>query len=232
VFILLLSGTGIALNHASDLNLEQRFIGANWLLRWYGIDAPPPSASFAAAGRTLTLIGERLYFEDREFAEHIDGLVGAIAVGGHIVIATPTQVLMATYDGALIEQIDTRAILPAEIIELGRLDTDIAFRSAAGLYRSDADALRFTACSEQPAQDIEWSKAVAVAPEQRATLEALYRGRGLSVQRLLLDVHSGRAIARLGPWLMDVVGLALIAVSLFGLLLWWRRKHDANRASR
>jgi uncharacterized iron-regulated membrane protein len=63
-------------------------------------------------------------------------------------------------------------------------------------------------------------------------LEALYRGRGLSVQRLLLDVHSGRAIARLGPWLMDVVGLALIAVSLFGLLLWWRRKHDANRASR
>jgi len=232
VFILLLSCTGIALNHSSDLQLEQRFIGANWLLHWYGIDAPPPSASFAAAGHTLTLIGERLYFDDRELAENIDGLVGAVAVGEHIAVATPTRVLMTTYDGRLIEQIDARAMLPGEVIELGRLGADIIYRSEAGLYRSDEDALRIAPRAEPSAKAIEWSHAVTATSEQLAGLERLYRGRGLSVQRLLLDVHSGRAFARLGPWLMDVVGVTLVAISLFGLLLWWRRKHDSQRPSR
>jgi hypothetical protein len=61
--------------------------------------------------------------------------------------------------------------------------------------------------------------------ERLESLGLLYRGRGLSLERLLLDLHSGRVFPRTSPWLLDMVGIGLVALSLFGLLLWWRRRH-------
>ena len=50
-------------------------------------------------------------------------------------------------------------------------------------------------------------------------LEAAWRGRGLTVERLLLDLHSGRILGEAGPLLMDLVAVFLIVLSLSGLIL-------------
>ena len=38
LFVLLLATTGLALNHTDGLRLDERYVGAGWLLRWYGIE--------------------------------------------------------------------------------------------------------------------------------------------------------------------------------------------------
>lgn len=229
VFVILLSITGLALNHSSGLDLAQRYIGAEWLLRWYGIEAPPVTASFTTGDHALTLIGERLYFDDHELIEGVTGLVGAVATRTQIAIATSDDILLVTPRGELVERVETAGLLPGELNGFGRIGTDLAYRSGEALYRSDPDVLTIAPAPAGAA--VNWSQPSVIDPERLKTLQRLYRGRGLTLERLLLDVHSGRAFSRLGPWVMDVVAVALIALSLFGMMLWLGRR-QARRARR
>jgi uncharacterized iron-regulated membrane protein len=51
------------------------------------------------------------------------------------------------------------------------------------------------------------------------------------LERLLLDLHSGKILARVGPVLMDAVGVTLIVLSLLGLSMWFRRNGDSSHRS-
>lgn len=223
-FVLLLSGTGIALNHSSGWSLDRRYVQAGWLLRWYGIDAPEPSSSFAVDGHSVALLGERLYFDETELAEGVARLVGAAAAPTHIAVATPSRVLLVDRAGRLVEQLPTAGLLPGEITAFGGSATGFAFRSGGRIYLSDYDVLDVGPLPPaRSGEAIRWSQPRALATERLDRLRRLYRGRGLSVERLLLDLHSGRILSRAGPWIVDAVGAALIALSLLGLLLWLRR---------
>jgi len=231
VFVILLSITGLALNHSSGLALGQRYVSAEWLLGWYGIQAPPVTASFTADGHALTLIGERLYFDDRELIEGVTGLVGVVATQRQIAVATPSDVLLLTPRGELVERVGTTGLLPGEFTAFGGADMSLVYRSAGTLFRSDFDVLAIAPWPAGVGAAIDWSEPSGVDPERLGALQQLYRGRGLTLERLLLDLHSGRAFARSGPWLMDIVAVALIALSLLGMLLWLRRR-QVRRARR
>ena len=65
-------------------------------------------------------------------------------------------------------------------------------------------------------------------------LRAQYRGRGLTVERVLADVHSGRIFARAGTLIMDAVAVFMIVLSLSGFVLWIqhsRREAELERRS-
>ncbi|HSN52770.1 MAG TPA: PepSY-associated TM helix domain-containing protein, partial [Woeseiaceae bacterium] len=51
----------------------------------------------------------------------------------------------------------------------------------------------------------------------------LYRGRGVTVERVLDDLHSGRIFARAGTLVMDAVAVFMIVLSLSGFVLWLQR---------
>ena len=65
-------------------------------------------------------------------------------------------------------------------------------------------------------------------PERLDSLHAAYRGTGVSVARLLADLHSGRLFTNAGPIVMDAVGVILIALSVFGIMLWVRGAPRGN----
>jgi uncharacterized iron-regulated membrane protein len=67
-----------------------------------------------------------------------------------------------------------------------------------------------------------------VPDELLQSLQAKYRGRGLSVERVLADVHSGRIVNITGPYLMDAVGLLLIALSVTGIVMWARPRKKSQ----
>jgi hypothetical protein len=226
LFVLLLSATGIALNHSSALELDARYVQAEWLLRWFGIAAPAPTASFLADGHWIALLGTRLYFDDIELADGITELVGVVATPEHMVIATASRVLLVSRAGTLVEQLDTAGLLPAPIVALGHAQRGLVFDTHAGRFYSDEDLLEIVA---GPGGGADWSAPRALSPEHLERLSALYRGRGLSLERLLLDLHSGRVLARTGTWLMDLVGAALIVLSLLGVLLWLQRRRVPRR---
>ena len=222
-FVLLLSVTGIALNHSSDLNLDRHYVRSSWLLAWYGVEVPEPQASFAVDTHRLSLIGDRLYNDDHELADRVSALVGAVSTASFIAVATPTNVLLVTPDGSLVERVDTQIFLPEEITAIGVAGAVLVLRSGDTLYETDEKLLTFLPCSESDVGEILWPAPSAIPEEQLAILQQLYRGQGLSLERLIVDLHSGRIFAQIGPLLLDAVGIIFIALSVLGLLMWLGR---------
>ncbi|HEY5623170.1 MAG TPA: PepSY domain-containing protein [Gammaproteobacteria bacterium] len=221
VFVVLLSTTGIALNHTEDLNLDSRFIGSAWLLDWYGIEAPEPGASFRLPGGRITEMGARLYLNGRDVGEAGDTLVGAVATPSYIVAATGSELVLLLANGDLVERIDTTLLLPAAISAIGMLDESLVLESGDGLYGADENLLSFEPATKAAA--VPWSAASPLSSAELAELQRLYRGRGVSLERLLLDLHSGKIFAAAGPILLDIVGVSLILLSFLGAAMWFRR---------
>ena len=223
VFVLLLSTTGIALNHTSAWHLDDTYVGWPWLLDAYGIDAPRPSASFAAGEHRATLLGGRLYVDGRELARDIETLAGIAATGESLAVATGTEVFLFAESGDLVERMDLSTALPAPIAAMGLVNGEVAVQSGSALFRFDRNLLNLQSAAAVPEDTVRWSAPSAVPPEKSARLQDLYRGRGITVERVLADLHSGRIFTRFGPLLMDLVAVLLIGLSITGLMMWLRR---------
>ncbi len=50
----------------------------------------------------------------------------------------------------------------------------------------------------------------------------LYRGNGLPLERIILDLHSGRMFGTFGEYVMDIVALLFIFLALSGGWMWCR----------
>ena len=70
LFAILVAVTGVLLNHTEDFDFDSTHVQADWILDWYGIEAPQDLLSFPIAGRHVTLMGEHLYLDRREIDHH------------------------------------------------------------------------------------------------------------------------------------------------------------------
>lgn len=69
-----------------------------------------------------------------------------------------------------------------------------------------------------------WDRPAAVPAALHADMVRQYRGRGLSVERLLVDLHAGRIFGAFGTWLVDLTAIACLGLAVSGLWLWSRRR--------
>ena len=217
VFVLFLSLTGIALNHSGGLELDRRYVSWSWLLDADGLEVPDPAASFADGGHRATLLGERLFLDGRDIGQRASALSGIAVLGPLVVIGGEWTVYLLTEDGEFVEAIDLRATLDGPIERVGRVGDRAVVQSAGNVYRSDADIAMFEAWEAVPATY--WSMATSPDEAEIAELATAWRGRGVTVERLLLDLHSGRILGKSGRLLLDAVAVALIVLSLSGLIL-------------
>ena len=224
VFVLLLAATGIALNHTAAWRLDETWVDWAWLLQAYGIDAPRPSVSFAAEGTRATLLDGRLYVDGREIARGIETLAGLAATGPGVAIAAGNEVFLLTKAGDLVERMDLASASPGPITRVGLADGQVVLRTGAGLLRFDDDLLNLEPAPYLQQDDVQWSARSAVPPDESARLQTLYRGRGITVERLLTDLHSGRIFPRIGALLMDLAAALLIGLAITGLMMWRRRR--------
>lgn len=217
VFVLYLSISGIALNHSGDLELDRRYVGWSWLLDAYGLQVPTPTASFADGGHRATLLGERLFLDGRDVGQRASALTGIAALGPLVLIGGEQTVYLLTADGAFVEAIDLGSQVAGPIERLGRAGDRAILQSAGGLYRSDEDVAVFESWDDVSVEH--WSSATPPDAAEMEALDAAWRGRGLTVERVLLDLHSGRILSNTGPLLMDLVALLLIVLSVSGLIM-------------
>lgn len=221
---LVLSGTGIALNHTESLALDQRHVAASWLLDWYGIEVPADALSYEAGGHRVTLLGDRLYFDATPLEGSFDRLSGAGAAGGGLAVVAGGNVLLLNDEGALIERMGRTAGVPAGIerVAVGP-DGRLFVEAAHGLYVADPQFLGWQH-EAPPAAGLDWA---APSPLPETLLQRLrtdLRGQILPLERVLLDVHSGRILGRHGPLVMDLAAVLLILLALSGGWMWLRRR--------
>ena len=144
-FIVFLAVSGILLNHGDALRLDSRYVSWPWLLDAYGLDVPAPAASYAAGDQRATLLGERLFLDDREADVRVARLTGMVAVGPLLVIGDERRVHVFLNSGELVETIDLGADLPGNTDRLGLADDRVVIDSGGALLRADADVAFFEA---------------------------------------------------------------------------------------
>lgn len=229
VFVLWLSVSGIAMNHASAWGLDRRFIDAPWLLAWYGIEAPKPAAAYAVDGRWAVLLGERLYLDSRPIADGVDELTGAVATSSYLVIGAAHELLVLTRSGELVERIESGGLIGDRIDAIGVREGRLVCRSGTRYYAADENVVTLLPSEVGPQQDVRWSRPGEPPAESLAEARRAYRGQVLTVERFLADLHSGRLLARPGSSIVDVAALMLIVLSITGLIMWSRRVDAAKR---
>jgi hypothetical protein len=221
VFILVLSLTGLGLNHTEQWRLDTRYLDAGWLLAWYGFDAPEPAASFAVGEARVTLVGNRLYLGVEEALRGVDELVAAISRDGHYVAATPESLLYLSAGGELLDRLELGTSLPRPIESIAADETGLLVRSAGRTYALDERTLDVEARGDAR---VVWPEASPVPAHIGRGIAEAYRGPGVSIERLLLDLHNGNLFARAGGWLLDAAGILLVVLSVTGLVLWMKQR--------
>lgn len=229
VFVVFLALSGIVINHGDDLGLDRRYVSWSWLLDAYGLEVPAATASFAVGERRVTLLGERLFLDGAEVGEALPSLSGAVAVGPLLAMGGGSRVLVLLETGELVEAIDLASLLGGDIDRVGLSGDRVVLDAAGALYRSDADIVLFEAWRAGDTGTVEWSDATPPDAGELAALEAAWRGRGITVERVLLDLHSGRLFGLLGRLFLDLIAVIMIILSISGLTLARLRARSNNR---
>lgn len=211
VFFLLLTISGIALNHSGALHLDGRKLHVAWLARWYGLKTDPPSAIYRTDDHVLAWGNGMWLLDGAIIAENSPPPVGMIELSDAIYIASPETILALAPDHRLIEKIPAAALPAVPIGAIGLENGWLKLRTRAGIFES-ADSISWKSA---PSGKTTWSTAQPVPPSLLGNLaEKLVPG--VPVLQLISDIHSGRILGKRGSLLVDALGLLLVALGLSG----------------
>ena len=227
LFVILLSGTGLVLNHTEDLALDSRHVQSVLLLDWYGIKAPESMPGYRVGSSTISEVGTQIYWGTTPVSRLSPPLVGAVVAHDMIIIGAGGQLVLFTPDGELIERLDEASGTPAGIQSLGiNAGGNLVVGTARGILQADSSILKWRESTDVP---ISWSVPVQPAPELHTALQQAYRGTGLTLERVLLDIHTGRILGSRGIYLVDAAALLFLVLAVSGVWLWARHQSSARK---
>ncbi len=223
--IVVLAVSGVALNHTSELGLDRTHITGFWLPDWPGAQSDAQMHGYSVGQYQVTILEDRVFLDGGMIAQTIDGSVGAVKIPNAIAVAGRTEILLLAENGDLIERITA---LPTPLAGIGVTpDGRVAIALAPDLvFTSDISLLEW-----QQVRDprIVWAATSIIPANIREQILLAHRGAGVSLERIVLDVHSGRIFGRYGPWLMDGAAIFLLMLAMTGILGWLcgrNRKED------
>ncbi len=230
VLVIILAITGIMLNHTEKLNLDNTFINNSLLLNWYGIIPKDEPVSFRIESDTQSHVistwNKQLFFDDTTITNIEQTMHGAIGVEQFIVVALDNEIILLSYDGEFIERVST-SISFSNIQRLGmKYKRPVIETSEPLYYMADEHILDWDVIINE---DIEWTEQYELNDDEREQLLVAYRGNGLKLERVILDLHSGRIFGSYGVYLMDAAAIALLWLSLSGLWVWNSRRRNMHR---
>ncbi len=220
LFFLLLAVTGFVLNHASDLGLDAKYVHAAWLARWYGLNPEPPRQAFRSGHYELVAANGRWLFDGRMSGEKFPQPVGLVELPDVVVVASDAALYVYGKHGELIDRLERGALPGAPVHAIGSRAQKLVLRTASGTFASP-DAVSW---QPAPPQKVAWSTPVGLSAAEREAYEAAL-APGISVQQLLLDLHSGRIAGRYGPLAVDSLAVLLAVLSLSGAWLFLKARH-------
>jgi len=230
LLFLILSVTGIMLNHSPSLSLDKTHVNNAWLLNWYGIEAPELIRSFPSNQHYVSQIGENIFFDKRPLALQNQDLTGTIFLDGMVFVSTQERLLALTASGETIENQALPKILLNKVIRIGSAGKHLVIEAQGATLHIDSNMDRW---QDKPSpEDIRWAR--PVSPPTKLVAALKNRQSPLSLERVVLDLHSGRLFGSDGVYVMDAAAIILLLLSLSGSFLWLQHhhRHRKNRGNR
>jgi len=225
LFVIFMVLSGIVINHANDLGLDRKHVSQPLMLDWYGLGAPDELLSFEVGGNRLSFAGSQLYLDENPVAA-VSGGVGAVASGKLLIAAGSDELLLLDQGGNLVERQPWASVDNAPIGSIG-LDADngVLVKSGGRTWSADAQLLSWQLSEKANAK---WAEPTPANADLQQAIARSYRGQGPSLERVLLDLHSGRFFGAYGVIVYDLLALGLGFLALSGLVLWWRSRRNGK----
>ena len=225
VVLIFLAISGFALNHSPGLKLNQINLSSNWLLAWYGFEVP------AAEGFE---VGGKWFYQDGNKSLLIDGdSVGPCAAPLSAVAQTTDSVFTLCADGLnllsnngqFIEQFGAVDGLPINTQAVTVFDNRVYLTTASSIMEFNPDSLELTAADINPKTLMNGRQTAALLPKPlQQKLREQSAGPSISLETVILDLHSGRFFGQFGVLFIDLIGLLVCILSITGLMAWIKRR--------
>jgi hypothetical protein len=224
-FAVLLSITGILLNHTEEFGLSRKTVSVSWLMRMYGIKAPEIRQAYSLDSvnkkRWVVEYGKTIILENQKLDCKVP-ITGVAQTNELLIVSNLTQLCLFTLKGELIDLLVTSK--GSQIKRLGMAkDGKISLDTSTGLFGLNSDFTGFVS-QQQASADIEWIQASQAPVSVTSALKRQYKGEGLPLERIILDLHSGRIAGLAGVYFMDFIALLLIFLGISGFIMWAKRR--------
>lgn len=230
IFIIFLVLSGLAINHSNFLGLDKTPVSQGVLLDWYGLEKPDKVLSYRVSDQWLSFAGSQVFLDEKPVSTLSNG-VGAIPAGDILVVAGGEELLLLDSTGQLIERQVWEAAQADPIISIGSLpDGTVSLKTRHQAWLSDRDFIQWTKVDGTTIKP-DWAHAEALPANLMQAITRSYRGHGLNLERVLLDLHSGRFFGGIGVLVYDLVALVLGFLAVSGLTLWFKSRRNGKRQS-
>lgn len=213
-FLVYLIATGLPLQFSNELSLGSRHVDQDWILDWYGIEAPTRVLHSGDIASVANIV-----FRNRQPIGQLAGFRGAISFDGLSLIAGESEILL--HDPQTNTMLD-RFEQAEGILRIGTLDGVPVVQTASGIIQSDPELANWQRVEADPAR-VTWTSVAEASGANADHLRVLVRKQLLPVERLFQDLHSGRFFGTIGIVLIDISSVFLLFLAFTGLLMWWRR---------
>ena len=220
LFVMLLAITGVLLNHTPEFELDKRYLTWDWLLKQYGVDNVQPDAVYLLDKNVVSQFGSQIFFDAVPVTQAHRPLLGGVVLDNLIVLATDDALLLFSPEGEFIERMGTAAGVPARIQNIGLFHGEPVIQTRSGMWRSDFLLEHWEQIS---LQGIGWSVPQPMPESVEKKLVEYFYGRGITIERFILDLHNGHIFGKYGVWIWDALASLLVVLSLMGLWFWSRR---------
>lgn len=227
IFFLFLAISGISLNHTEALHLVKTPVQAQWLMRWYGLKPVIPTQGYMFKDGYFAASDERWVLNDHELQDlglpvTKPEIVGAVTAGDMLAIASAEHLFLYAPDGKQIDHLFSSSLPATLISRLGWMQAagipELVLKTADGDFASE-DGLTWLKLSTT--DGVVWAEAQTLPESLSANLTKAF-SPSLPLERIVLDLHSGRFLGKYGPLVMDLVALLLIVLSFSGVWIYIR----------
>jgi len=97
---------------------------------------------------------------------------------------------------------------------------DVIINAAHGNYLADVDVPEWQEVQETLL--VHWSASGDIPKDLVEQLLILYRGKGLPLERVILDIHSGRILGQAGVLLIDFMAVLFLLLAMSGAWMWFK----------
>ncbi|MFT7685603.1 MAG: hypothetical protein ACI9FB_000946 [Candidatus Azotimanducaceae bacterium] len=209
-FLIMLSVTGVLLNHTDDLKLAKNYVPSIIAARYYTNDQS--TLGYYLRDHYYYLLEERLFI-DKEEVTHCADLNGVVQHKNQQAILCGDDLLMLTLSNQLVERLDSSLGLPSGIEGIGVFEDRLFINTAMQNYEFDPESLEIKD-SQTPIRNM---------PVQVEVPRVLTLGSSITWQQFFLDVHSGIFVGNFGKWFMDFVALCLCGMAVSGIAMWLKK---------
>lgn len=220
LFIVWIVASGWLLNHTDSLGMAKTELRNKTLAHWYGLEVNTPSSIFAAGQHWITNSNTDTLILDGQLLENIKlTAIGFTASKNMLAIASPDTLALLTDEGDIIDTLDSTSLPVTPLTRLGSGCNGIAIGDNRQVFASN-DGIDWQPCNSA----VIWSNQQAIDNTQRESVEQ-WLVPPVSLEKLVLDLHSGRFFGQYGPYVVDIIAAALMFLALSGLWMFFRSNH-------